>query len=137
MNVNDFYVVIASHCYHIKMCLCLTLPYLINELHTISILIRDLVCLSVTISPYSLCSRGRTPAGIDVLGSYLGAVPPLPSLILTHSPSEEEIYQYPPRYPIAAPSVLQWLQRVEGGSESPAGKDTALEEQIMMDGLTI
>lgn len=64
---------------------------------------------------------GRTPAGIDVLGSYLGAVPPLPSLILTHSPSEEEIYQYPPRYPIAAPSVLQWLQRVEGGSESPAG----------------
>uniref|UniRef100_A0A3B4BH97 Thioredoxin domain containing 16 n=1 Tax=Periophthalmus magnuspinnatus TaxID=409849 RepID=A0A3B4BH97_9GOBI len=64
---------------------------------------------------------GRTPAGIDVLGSYLGSVPPLPSLILTHNPSAAEIYQYPPRLPISAPSVLQWVQRVEEGGETAAG----------------
>lgn len=64
---------------------------------------------------------GRTPAGIDVLGSYLGSVPPLPSLILTHNPSAAEIYQYPPRSPIAAASVLQWIQRVEEGKEQAAG----------------
>ncbi|XP_072319726.1 thioredoxin domain-containing protein 16 [Eucyclogobius newberryi] len=64
---------------------------------------------------------GRTPAGIDVLGSYLGSVPPLPSLILTHNPSAAEIYQYPPRHPITAASVLQWLRRVEQGREQAAG----------------
>lgn len=64
---------------------------------------------------------GRTPAGIHVLGSYLGSVPPLPSLILTHNPSAAEIYQYPPRSPIAAASVLQWIQRVEEGKEQAAG----------------
>lgn len=64
---------------------------------------------------------GRTPAGMSVLGSYLGSMPPLPALVLTHLPSGDEIYQYPPSTPIAAPSVRQWLQRVEDGSESPAG----------------
>uniref|UniRef100_A0A673BKF9 Thioredoxin domain containing 16 n=1 Tax=Sphaeramia orbicularis TaxID=375764 RepID=A0A673BKF9_9TELE len=65
---------------------------------------------------------GRTPAGIPVLGSYLGGLPPLPALVLTHLPSGGEIYQYPPRSPIVALSVLQWLQRIEDGNESPAGK---------------
>ncbi|KAM6957953.1 thioredoxin domain-containing protein 16 [Tautogolabrus adspersus] len=64
---------------------------------------------------------GRTPAGMSVLGSYLGSMPPLPALVLTHLPSGDEIYQYPSNTPIAAPSVLQWLQRVEDGKESPAG----------------
>ncbi|XP_030007199.1 thioredoxin domain-containing protein 16 [Sphaeramia orbicularis] len=64
---------------------------------------------------------GRTPAGIPVLGSYLGGLPPLPALVLTHLPSGGEIYQYPPRSPIVALSVLQWLQRIEDGNESPAG----------------
>ncbi|KAI3366068.1 hypothetical protein L3Q82_009884, partial [Scortum barcoo] len=63
---------------------------------------------------------GRTPAGMSVLGSYLGSMPPLPALVLTHLPSGDEIYQYPPNTPIAAPSVLQWLQRIEDGAESPA-----------------
>ncbi|KAM9836084.1 thioredoxin domain-containing protein 16 [Aulostomus maculatus] len=64
---------------------------------------------------------GRTPAGMEVLGSYLGSMPPLPALVLTHLPSGGEIYQYPPNNPIVAPSVLQWLQEVEVGRESPAG----------------
>lgn len=69
-----------------------------------------------------LCSSGRTPAGMSVLGSYLGSMPPLPALVLTHLPSGDEIYQFPPNTPIVAPSVLQWLQRVEDGTEKPAGK---------------
>ncbi|KAM7375344.1 hypothetical protein PAMA_014445 [Pampus argenteus] len=64
---------------------------------------------------------GRTPAGMSVLGSYLGSMPPLPALVLTHLPTGGEIYQYPPSSPIVAPSVLQWLQRVEDGTESSAG----------------
>ncbi|KAM7365429.1 hypothetical protein PAMP_016355 [Pampus punctatissimus] len=64
---------------------------------------------------------GRTPAGMSVLGSYLGSMPPLPALVLTHLPTGSEIYQYPPSSPIVAPSVLQWLQRVEDGTESFAG----------------
>ncbi|CAJ1087009.1 thioredoxin domain-containing protein 16 isoform X1 [Xyrichtys novacula] len=64
---------------------------------------------------------GRTPTGLSVLGSYLGSMPPLPALVLTHLPSRDEIYQYPMKFPIAAPSVLKWLQRVEDGKESPAG----------------
>ncbi|XP_062270401.1 thioredoxin domain-containing protein 16 [Scomber scombrus] len=64
---------------------------------------------------------GRTPAGMSVLGSYLGSMPPLPALVLTHLPSRGEIYQYPPSTPIVTPSVLQWLQRVEDGTESSAG----------------
>nr|XP_020447657.1 thioredoxin domain-containing protein 16 isoform X2 [Monopterus albus] len=64
---------------------------------------------------------GRTPAGMSVLGSYLGSMPPLPALVLTHLPSGGEIYQYPPTTHITAPSVLQWLQRIEYGTESPAG----------------
>ncbi|XP_041637424.1 thioredoxin domain-containing protein 16 isoform X2 [Cheilinus undulatus] len=64
---------------------------------------------------------GRTPAGMSVLGSYLGSMPPLPALVLTHFPSGDEVYQFPPSAPIAAPSVLRWLQRVEAGTETPAG----------------
>ncbi|KAM6893500.1 thioredoxin domain-containing protein 16 [Xenentodon cancila] len=64
---------------------------------------------------------GRTPAGMSVLGSYLGYMPPLPALVLTRLPSGGEIYQYPPIAHIAASSVLQWLQKVEDGTESPAG----------------
>ncbi|KAM9334011.1 thioredoxin domain-containing protein 16 [Symphorus nematophorus] len=64
---------------------------------------------------------GRTPAGMSVLGSYLGSMPPLPALVLSHLPSGDELYQYPPNTPILAPSVLQWLKRVEDGAESPAG----------------
>ncbi|KAL6115481.1 txndc16 [Pungitius sinensis] len=65
---------------------------------------------------------GRTPAGMSVLGSYLGSMPPLPALVLTHLPSGSEVYQYSPNTPIQASSVLQWLQRVEDGTESAAGK---------------
>uniref|UniRef100_A0A3B5R6P8 Thioredoxin domain containing 16 n=1 Tax=Xiphophorus maculatus TaxID=8083 RepID=A0A3B5R6P8_XIPMA len=70
---------------------------------------------------YSVCFSGRTPAGLSVLGSYLGSLPPLPALVLTHLPSGDEVYQYPPNTPILAGSVLQWLQSVEDGTESPAG----------------
>ncbi|KAI4831341.1 hypothetical protein KUCAC02_000888 [Chaenocephalus aceratus] len=64
---------------------------------------------------------GRTPAGMSVLGSYLGSMPPLPALVLTHLPSGDEIYQFPPNTPIVASSVLQWLQRIQGGAVSAAG----------------
>ncbi|KAM3584849.1 uncharacterized protein V6R79_000981 [Siganus canaliculatus] len=64
---------------------------------------------------------GRTPAGMSVLGSYLGTLPPLPALVLTHLPSGSEVYQYPPNTPVAAHSVLQWLQRIEDKTETPAG----------------
>uniref|UniRef100_A0A3Q3FKH0 Thioredoxin domain containing 16 n=1 Tax=Labrus bergylta TaxID=56723 RepID=A0A3Q3FKH0_9LABR len=70
---------------------------------------------------------GRTPAGMSVLGSYLGSMPPLPALVLTHLPSGDEIYQYPSNTPIGAPAVLQWLQRVEDGKESPAGKEESFD----------
>ncbi|XP_042369210.1 thioredoxin domain-containing protein 16 [Plectropomus leopardus] len=73
--------------------------------------------------PYLTCwiHLGRTPVGMSVLGSYLGSMPPLPALVLTHLPSGGEIYQYPPNTPIVASSVLQWLQRIEEGTESAAG----------------
>uniref|UniRef100_A0A3Q3VSV8 Uncharacterized protein n=1 Tax=Mola mola TaxID=94237 RepID=A0A3Q3VSV8_MOLML len=74
-----------------------------------------------------LSSSGRTPAGMSVLGSYLGSMPPLPALVLTHLPSGDEIYQYPTNTPIVAPSVLQWLQRIEAGAETPAGKGSSLK----------
>ncbi|XP_028256723.1 thioredoxin domain-containing protein 16 isoform X2 [Parambassis ranga] len=64
---------------------------------------------------------GHTPAGMSVLGSYLGSMPPLPALVLTHLPSGSEIYQYPTNSPVVASSVLQWLQKVEDGAETPAG----------------
>ncbi|XP_062237025.1 thioredoxin domain-containing protein 16 [Platichthys flesus] len=64
---------------------------------------------------------GRTPAGMSVLGSYLGSMPPLPALVLSHLPTGGEIYQYPPNTPILAVPVLQWLQRIEDKTESPAG----------------
>ncbi|XP_034007082.1 thioredoxin domain-containing protein 16 [Trematomus bernacchii] len=64
---------------------------------------------------------GRTPAGMSVLGSYLGSMPPLPALVLTHLPSGDEIYQFPPNTPIVASSVLLWLQRIQGGAVSAAG----------------
>lgn len=90
-------------------------------------LVRELKKVAETSGPhmekYLPCwiHLGRTPAGIDVLGSYLGSVSPLPSLILTHNPSVTEIYQFPPRSPITAASVLQWIQRVEEGKEQAAG----------------
>lgn len=64
---------------------------------------------------------------MSVLGSYLGSMPPLPALLLTHLPSGDEVYQYPPNTPIAASSVLQWLQKIEDGTESPAGKEVVLD----------
>ena len=60
---------------------------------------------------------------MSVLGSYLGSMPPLPALVLTHLPSGGEIYQYPPNTPIVASSVLQWLQRIEDGAEAAAGEE--------------
>ncbi|MEQ2181172.1 hypothetical protein GOODEAATRI_008641 [Goodea atripinnis] len=48
-------------------------------------------------------------------------MPPLPALVVTHLPTGDEVYQYPPNTPILASSVLQWLQSVEDGKESPAG----------------
>ncbi|XP_058509542.1 thioredoxin domain-containing protein 16 isoform X1 [Solea solea] len=73
--------------------------------------------------PFLACwiHLGQTPAGMSVLGSYLASMPPLPALVLTHLPSGDEIYRYPPNTPIVAPSVLQWLQRIEDRTESPAG----------------
>lgn len=59
---------------------------------------------------------------MSVLGSYLGSMPPLPALVLAHLASGDEIYQYPTNTPIVASSVLQWLQRIEDGAETPAGK---------------
>ncbi|XP_013865102.1 thioredoxin domain-containing protein 16 [Austrofundulus limnaeus] len=64
---------------------------------------------------------GRTPAGMSVLGSYLGSMPPLPALVLTHLPTRDEVYQFPPNTPIVASSVQRWLQEVQDGSEPPAG----------------
>lgn len=65
---------------------------------------------------------------MSVLGSYLGSMPPLPALVLTHLPSGDEIYQYPPNTPIVAPSVLQWLQRIEDGTETPAGNEEEVKK---------
>ncbi|XP_037552257.1 thioredoxin domain-containing protein 16 [Nematolebias whitei] len=78
----------------------------------------------VTSERYLACwlHLGRTPAGVSVLGSYLGSMPPLPALVLTRLPTGDEVYQYPPNAPIEASSVLRWLQKVEDGTESPAGK---------------
>lgn len=73
------------------------------------------------------CFSGRTPAGMSVLGSYVGSMPPLPALVLTHLPSGDQIYQYPPNTPIVASAVLHWLQRVEDGTESPTGKEERRE----------
>ncbi|KAM3849222.1 thioredoxin domain-containing protein 16 [Diretmus argenteus] len=64
---------------------------------------------------------GRTPAGISVLEWYLGSLPPLPALLLTHLPSGGQIYHYPPNTPVVLRSVLHWLQRIEDGAEPPAG----------------
>lgn len=64
---------------------------------------------------------------MSVLGSYVGSMPPLPALVLTHLPSGDQIYQYPPNTPIVASSVLHWLQRVEDGTESPTGKEERRE----------
>lgn len=64
---------------------------------------------------------GRTPAAMSVLGSYLGSMPPLPALVLTHLPSGGQVYQYPPNTPLVTSSVLQWLRRIEDHAESPAG----------------
>lgn len=58
-------------------------------------------------------------------------MPPLPALVLTHLPSGSEVYQYPPNTPILASSVLQWLQRVEDGTESAAGEEEEDEEEVL------
>ncbi|XP_036071549.1 thioredoxin domain-containing protein 16 isoform X2 [Oryzias melastigma] len=73
--------------------------------------------------PYLACwiHLGRTPAGMSVLGSYLGYMPPLPALVLAHLPTGEEVYRYPADSVVAASSVLQWLQRIQDGAEPPAG----------------
>lgn len=60
---------------------------------------------------------------MSVLGSYLGSMPPLPALVLSHLPSGDEVYQYPANKPIGASSVLRWIQRVEAGSEAPVGEE--------------
>lgn len=57
-------------------------------------------------------------------------MPPLPALVLTHLPSRDEVYQFPPNAPIVAPSVLQWLKRVEDGIEKPAGRTEVEEEEV-------
>lgn len=66
---------------------------------------------------------------MSVLGSYLGSMPPLPALLLTHLPSRDEVYQFPPNAPIVAPSVLKWLKRVEAGMEKPAGRKEEEDEE--------
>ncbi|XP_056157101.1 thioredoxin domain-containing protein 16 [Lampris incognitus] len=65
---------------------------------------------------------GRTPAGISVLESYLGSLPPLPALVLSHLPSGGELYHYSPNTPIETRFILQWLQDIEEGQQPPAGK---------------
>lgn len=71
-----------------------------------------------------LSCSGRTPAARSVLSSYFGSMPSLPTLVLTRLPSGDEVYLYPPDTPIVAASILGWLQRVEDGSELPAGRRT-------------
>lgn len=66
---------------------------------------------------------------MSVLGSYLGSMPPLPTLVLTHLPTSDKVYQFPANAPIVAPSVLKWLKRVEAGNEKPAGRMEEREEE--------
>lgn len=88
----------------------------ISHGHTHLYFIVPVVCL--------LSCSGRTPGARSVLGSYFGSVPSLPTLVLTRLPSGDEVYRYPPDTPIVAASILGWLQRVEDGSEPPAGRRT-------------
>lgn len=104
-------------CAHTLLCSLLFHYFLM-----ISLISRDDVCNDGN-TVVGLFHSGRTPAGMSVLGSYLGSLPPLPALVHTRMPSGDEVYQYPPSSPIVAPSVLQWLQRIEEGTESPAGKE--------------
>ncbi|XP_028321761.1 thioredoxin domain-containing protein 16 isoform X2 [Gouania willdenowi] len=74
--------------------------------------------------PYLSCwiHLGHTPAAGDVLAALLGMPPPpLPALVLSHIPSRNEVYQFPPSRHVSASAVLQWLQSVEEGAELPAG----------------
>ncbi|KAJ8341122.1 hypothetical protein SKAU_G00334130 [Synaphobranchus kaupii] len=64
---------------------------------------------------------GRTPAGREVLESYLGSVPQLPALVLSQLDSGGEVFLYPPEQPVLSQAVLQWLQRVDNKEEQPAG----------------
>lgn len=77
-----------------------------------------------------LSCSGRTPAARSVLGSYFGSMPGLPTLVLTRLPSGDEVYRYPPDTPIVAASILGWLQRVEDGSEPPAGRRTTETDAV-------
>ncbi|KAM6945711.1 thioredoxin domain-containing protein 16 [Aplochiton taeniatus] len=64
---------------------------------------------------------GRTPAGVSVLEAYLGYLPPIPALVLSHVHGSGEVFHYPPQSLIVGQSVLQWIQSVEEGVEPPAG----------------
>ncbi|CAL8309083.1 unnamed protein product [Merluccius merluccius] len=66
----------------------------------------------------------RTPAGVAVLRSFLGSLPPLPALVLTRRPGGA-LYHYPPHGPMAASALRRWLRRVEDGSEPPTGSMVA------------
>lgn len=70
----------------------------------------------------SMHSRGRTPVGRAVLRSYLGYVPQLPALLLSHLGSGIEVFLYPPEAPLVSDTVLQWLDRIERQEEQPTGK---------------
>ncbi|KAL0969854.1 hypothetical protein UPYG_G00233260 [Umbra pygmaea] len=63
---------------------------------------------------------GRTPAGKAVLEAYLGSLPILPALVLSHV-STGEVFHYPAGSPLMVQPILQWLQRVDDREELPAG----------------
>ncbi|XP_023653579.2 thioredoxin domain-containing protein 16 isoform X3 [Paramormyrops kingsleyae] len=72
---------------------------------------------------YKLCwiHLGRTPVGRAVLQSYLGYVPQLPALVLSHLGSGIEVFLYPPEALLMSDTVLQWLDRIERQEEQPTG----------------
>ncbi|XP_048830089.1 thioredoxin domain-containing protein 16 isoform X2 [Brienomyrus brachyistius] len=72
---------------------------------------------------YMLCwiHLGRTPVGRAVLQSYLGYIPQLPALVLSHLGSGIEVFLYPPEAPLMSDTVLQWLDRIDRQEEQPTG----------------
>ena len=78
--------------------------------------------INQTLIPTFPGCRGRTPAGVSVLRTYLGSLPPLPALVLSQLPSGE-LYHYPSHGPIVARSVLHWLEGIRDGTEPPTGTD--------------